>query len=105
MDTPVLIKALNKDLGAELEENSSPEVLYKELLLIIEDLINNNFSKLVLLLYRVDVSETKLKAILKKNDGVNASQVITNLIIERQYQKIESRKAFGSKPGFSEETW
>lgn len=106
MDTPALIHALNKDLDVGLKDDISGHELYQKLLLFIENLINNNFPHLVYLLYRIDVSEEKLKAILKKNEGADAAKVITDLIIQRQEQKIESRKAFGSNPDpSSEEKW
>ena len=103
MDTPVLIQVLNKDLDVGLPPDISGQELYQKLCLFIENLINNNFPHLLYLLYRIDVSEEKLKAILKKENGVNAAKVIVDLIIRRLEQKIESRKAFGSDTNLSEE--
>ena len=106
MNTPALIETLNKDLDAGLAENISDEGLYQQLFLFIENLINNNFFQLVFLLYKVDVSEQKLTGILRDCQGVNAAKVITDLVIERELQKIESRKAFKSDPDHSSgEPW
>ena len=63
----------------------------------IDHLINNDFQKLVLILYRMDVSETKLKQLLNENPGTNAALIITDLMIERQEQKIISRQQFNKK--------
>lgn len=105
MFTLSLIQSLNKDLGVGLPEDVSAKDLYQQLLLYIENLINNNFSHLVYLLYRIDVNEEKLKAILRQNEGADAARVITDLIIQRQEQKIESRKAFGANPDSPGEAW
>jgi hypothetical protein len=60
----------------------------------INFLINSNFSKLVGILYRLDISEKKLKELLAETLDTPASDVIATMIIERQMQKIESRKKF-----------
>jgi hypothetical protein len=72
----------------------------------INELIVNDFQKLVSILYRVDVSETKLKVLLKENATTDAAVIITELLIERQLQKIRSRRE--NKPNENtsdEERW
>ena len=106
MDTADLITALNKNLEVDLEAGSSQQEVYQKLIQYIENLINNNFPHLVYLLYRIDVSENKLKTLLEKSKGVDAAKLITDLIIKRQEQKLESRKTFGSNSApSSEEMW
>jgi hypothetical protein len=61
---------------------------------LINHLLNNDFEKLINILYRIDVSESKLKKLLKENPGINASSIIAGMIIERQLQKIRSRGQF-----------
>jgi len=63
----------------------------------INDLIINDFQKLVLILYRMDVSEIKLKQLLTENTGTNAAIIIADLMIERQAEKIRSRQQFRKK--------
>lgn len=66
----------------------------------INDLILHDFHKLVAILYRFDVSEWKLRQILKKSDTPvedtaaieDAGKIIADLIIERQLQKVTTRK-------------
>ena len=60
----------------------------------INFLITNNFSSLIAVLYRLDISEKKLRNLLANNGGKNAGDIIADLIIERQLQKIELRKTF-----------
>ncbi len=60
----------------------------------INDLVNSDFEKLVQLLYRLDIDEKKLKKVLQENPGHNAAEMIAGMIIERQLQKIRSRRQF-----------
>ena len=55
------------------------------------DDICNNFNKLISLLYRLDINESKLKQLLADSPGEDAGMIIAELIIERQLQKIKSR--------------
>ncbi len=66
--------------------------LYNQLVAQINTLIKDDFEKLVQLLYRIDVSEQKLKMLLQSNPNEDAAKLIASLIIERQIQKIELRK-------------
>ena len=68
----------------------------EELLTIYANgLIQKDFQKLVTLLYRIDVSETKLKYLLQLQRDENAGNIIAKLIIERQIEKMKSRQQFG----------
>jgi len=63
----------------------------------INDLVNNDFQKLVSILYRMDVNETKLKQLLKDNPGTDAGMIIADLMIERQAEKIKSREQYSKR--------
>jgi len=87
---------ISKELGVVVNEKDysfGKQIVVEK----INDLINNDFQKLVLILYRMDVSEIKLKQLLKENPGTDAGPIIANLMIERQEQKIRSRQQF-NKP-------
>jgi len=60
-------------------------------------LIQSDFQQLILVLYRVDVNEDKLKYLLKENSEENAAIIIADLLIERQSQKIISRQQFNKR--------
>lgn len=59
----------------------------------INELIQYDFPKLVELLYRVDVSEKKLKELLSTHPESNSATLIADLLIERQLQKKAWRQA------------
>lgn len=73
------------------EEELKNRILFDKLSAQVNDLINNDFERLISLLYRIDVSEEKLKTILKQNVSAHSADLIARLIIERQLQKIRLR--------------
>ena len=87
-----LIPAINDSLGIHLPDTISSQELKERLIVHINHLINNDFEKLIFYLYRIDVNEAKMKQLLALHKGENAAELITNLILERQLQKIKSRK-------------
>jgi hypothetical protein len=101
-----LIPILRQSMEIDLPENISFELLKKRLSSHINFLIQSDFQKLVSILYRVDVSESKLKHLLKENQGFDAANIITDLIIERQLQKIRSRQEYRKDENISDdEKW
>ena len=71
---------------------------FRELLIQrIEELAGKDMEKLMWILYRIDVNEKKLHRILGETPPENFSAVIADLIIERQIQKINSRRSFEGK--------
>lgn len=101
-----IISELQKfETGIVLLEDSY-EGLRSSLAAVINRLIINDFSRLISLLYRLDISEQKLKNLLSLSVDNTAGNIIADMIIERQLQKIESRKKFTSNSSFSdEERW
>jgi hypothetical protein len=107
MENKELVILINKELAIELPEKIPMEEIQEKLSAHINRLIQNNFEQLVNLLYRIDVSEAKIKSLLQIEPGTNAGEIISNLIIERQLQKIKSRQQFKTNNNdfTGEETW
>jgi len=107
MDNPsALIKDLNQAYGLELAEHLSYGQLEALLAERFNTLIRENFSALVQFLYRMDISETRLRDLLKLDAGQDAGVIIARLVIERQQQKILTRRQFKAGDPFSgEERW
>lgn len=95
MNTERAISEISTELGLVVKGNAATnmQLLYDR----INELIHNDFQKLVSILYTMDVDENKLKELLKKNPETDAGIIIGQLMIERQEQKIRSRQAY--KPG------
>ncbi len=88
-------KYLNETFDLSIPVNSTREQSVILLAERINYLIINDFSMLVQILYRIDVSEQKIKILLKENQGSDAGKILAALIIERQMQKIRSRQQTG----------
>jgi len=67
-----------------------------DLIAYINDCIQNDFNKLVQLLYRIDVSEAKLKTILQSNPNEDAAKLIATVIVERLATTKAARARFSS---------
>jgi hypothetical protein len=102
-----LVLQINKELAIELPERIELDELQKQLAGYINNLIQHHFEQLVSLLYRIDVSETKIKTLLQQQPGEDAAKIIAGLIIERQLEKIKTRRQFNQRHNnfTEEETW
>lgn len=60
----------------------------------INHLIQDDFPRLVQILYRLDISETKLKEMLATSVGQDSGLIISQLLIERERKKILTREQF-----------
>jgi hypothetical protein len=89
-----------KDLGLTADRSFDRQLLVGQ----INNLLQHDFQKLVSLLYRIDINETKLRSLLTQNPGQDAAEIITDMIIERQMQKLKSREEYrGNSDNISEE--
>lgn len=80
---------LEKETGLALTDN-----FRQELSAYINQLINNDFEKLVFLLYRIDVKESTIKQLLALPSSQNAGEIIADAIIKRQLEKVISRQQY-----------
>jgi len=60
----------------------------------INELIDKDFSRLVQLLYRLDVSEAKLRSVLIEHPTGDAGDMIAQLIMERIAQREKNKQLF-----------
>ena len=60
-------------------------------------MIKEDFSKLVQLLYRIDVSEAKLKNVLKEHPNEDAGKLMAKIVIERLAATKKARESFSTK--------
>jgi hypothetical protein len=89
-----LSQIINKQINTEFDENISMHESQEKLTVLINDLIQKDFQKLISILYKVDVDESKLKKLLKENPEKDAAYIIANLVIERESQKVKTLKQF-----------
>lgn len=75
-----------------------------DLIAYINDCINHDFNKLVQLLYRIDVSEQKLKTILQSHPNEDAARLIAAVIIERLAATKAARASFATNNKIEDST-
>lgn len=89
---------LNRDnLLGQITRPNKEESLFSKLSTYVEDLVNNNFTLLVSILYRMDVSESKLRKTLASYSDKSAGDLIAGLMIERELEKIKWREIYSQK--------
>src|ERR1051325_1609887 len=94
MENTELIKLVNEEMAIDLPEKISFTEIRDRLSQYINDLIVNDFQKLVSILYRIDISEARLKKLLQEENHEDAGRVIADMIIQRQLEKIKTRQQF-----------
>ena len=102
-----IIKYLNEKFELNIPVETTQEQMEIFLAGRINQIIENDFTQLLQILYRIDVSEQKLRSLLKQNTGTDAGRIIAVLIIERQLEKSRSRQVFrkDDKDINEEERW
>lgn len=80
-------------------EDLNPEQLAQ----FIHQLIDTDFPRLVQLLYRLDVNETKIRSVLLENPTGDAGEMIAGLIIERIAQREKNKQLFKQEGEIPEE--
>ena len=80
-----------------LPVTNDKEQLAKALAEGINQLIQTDFTRLINMLYRIDISEKTLKDTLEKQADEDAGLLIARLIIERLLQKQEMRAKFKTR--------
>jgi hypothetical protein len=81
---------------AALETQQEQEEKKKELAAYLNQLLTTDFPALVQMLYRVDVPEQKLKAVLQQNPAADAGDLLAELMLERHKEKLAARQDFSS---------
>jgi hypothetical protein len=99
-----LLRQVEKDL--ELEPNcllcNSSEAnvfdsIFKLLLPIVEKNIHQDYGKFMNTLYRIDVSEQKIKQSMLDKSSIEFPCVMTELILQKEMQKIIIRLVYANR--------
>lgn len=82
----------------ELQNNKlqTYQLLRDKLADVINYLLNNDMEKLLSAIYRIDVSEEKFKSAMNGENINLITENIADLILEREFQKVEYRKKFSN---------
>lgn len=91
-DTAALVTLISKHF--DLPENISELHIREVLIKTFEYLIDDDFPKLLQILYRADVDQYKLKALLENTEGKSTAEIIADAYITRQQAKVETWKKY-----------
>lgn len=64
---------------------------------IISQLLNNNSSKLMSLMYKIDLSEAQVRNIMADSNTHEVVSKITHIILERELKKVVIKQYFKNK--------
>ena len=103
MEQEASAREVARQLEMEWNEQSHPGI--EDLASRVNELISGDFPKLINILYRLDVSESKLRAMLSSGSGEDAGLIIARLMFERQLQKIRSRRDYHREDNDGEDRW
>ncbi len=86
---------VNKDfeVPAHLDRNQLKQALSQA----FDWLMNNDFQKLLQILYRADVDQELLKKRLETVEGLSAAELIAETYLQRQEAKVEIWKKYSPK--------
>jgi hypothetical protein len=74
--------------------DSPYQELYLQILPLVEELLNDDYPKLLAMLYRIDIDEDFLNRKLKETEQADTDEIITDLIIKRELQKVIIRETY-----------
>ncbi|TWW01726.1 hypothetical protein [Chitinophaga pinensis] len=103
---PETAQQISADAGLPMIAGLTYDQLEEALAEKLEQLISSDFQQFVLLLYKVDVSEFSIRQVLEADLTPGVYRKIAALLIERQQEKILSRKKYSQPPpDDGEEKW
>jgi len=70
--------------------------LFQQILPLIDEMLNDDYPKLLAILYRIDIDEEFLNRQLKIVAHADTDEVITDLILKRELQKVIIREMYSS---------
>ena len=88
----MLLKIISKDF--DLPEGISEVQLRDVLVKTFEYLVEDDFGKLLQILYKADVDQYKLKGLLENTEGKSSAEIIADAYIERQKAKVETWRKY-----------
>jgi hypothetical protein len=92
------IDIIPKEFQPEQWETLDEDSLFKMILTRVNELLETDVDLLLSYLYRLDVEEHKITNALSMNAILPANEGIARLILERQKQRIITKKKFKQDP-------
>lgn len=98
MDTESRLLAIISESLNQDDRNINWEGVQQQLALFLDEMITVDFNRVLTILYRIDVSENKVKKALNENpNNKSVGAILAQLIVDRQKEKIKFREQFSKK--------
>lgn len=99
-----VIEQIQKDFNwfsLKIKFSNKPELsayqeVFQQILPLIDEMLNDDYIKLMSILYRIDIDEDFLNRKLKETPNADTDEVITDLIIKRELQKVIIKQMYSS---------
>ena len=75
----------------------SDDIIQEQILERVVELLTKNPERLMSILYKIDVQEQRINDVMKNTPIGGIAQHITNLILERMQEKVETRNKYRSQ--------
>lgn len=88
---------ITKDFGledAEMEKSPSIDGLESRLTQVVQYLLDKDFQRLINIMYRIDLSESRFKEILANEEPDRIANSLAKQILARELQKAKLRKKY-----------
>jgi hypothetical protein len=89
-----LVEKLNKDFSLEKESLPALDnlpVIREHLINKLIELMRRDYSRFLNSLYKIDINEVKVLAVLNSRDKTLVPEKLADLIIERQVQRVKTQ--------------
>lgn len=96
-DPRTLYDSLTREWPLAPLQTDSEQAILDALSTAINELILHDQHRLMAILYRIDVSEARIRQWLGQYKGVDASRIIAQLILDREKEKIRTREEWKVK--------
>lgn len=93
-DIKIMQELIIKDFDLAPVSSPTKDQIFYSLKNLINHLLDHDMEKLLQGLYRIDINENKLKAILHDEAPEHIAESLTRLILERVHQKALTRMKY-----------
>lgn len=95
-----LAEQIAKDLyplaWSAVPDEPTPSWIVQKLQLSVADLLENHSSQLGSILYRIDISEVRIRSLMEQTAVGDRSRILAQQILEREAQKVWMRMHYSS---------
>ncbi len=97
-ENKLLIDALGRDLELECRYDLSEDEILMVLIRRVKELLENDRNLLLSYLYRLDIAQEKIAAVLRVTNIISPEQSLARLILDRQIERVKTKLKYKQDP-------